>query len=172
MFRCITALLLAATIALLACSPTFNWREVHVEPAGLKAMFPCKPEHASRSVAMAGSQVSLEALACDAGGSTFAVLFADIGSGPAGEVLGQWQAATLATLHGSAARKQPFRLPGALELPQSLQMRASGQRADASPVQADAAYFAHGHDVFQAVVYAATLKPEATEPFFSGLAFE
>jgi len=163
----------AATAALLACSPTFNWREVRVESTGLKAMFPCKPDHATRNVTLAGRPVSLEALACDAGGGTFAVLFADADPGSAGEFLGRWQAATLAGLRSNTApESQPFRPPGALELPQSLQMAASGQRADGSAVQGRAAYFARGRQVFQAVVYADKLGSEATEPFFSGLAFE
>ena len=40
------------------------------------------------------------------------------------------------------------------------------------PVQGRAPYFARGRQVFQAVVYAETLRPEVTDPFFSGLAFE
>jgi hypothetical protein len=39
-------------------------------------------------------------------------------------------------------------------------------------VQSQAAYFARGTSVFQAVVYARALKPEMTEPFFTGLRFE
>jgi hypothetical protein len=126
MFRRVTTGAVAVTAALLACSPTFNWREVRVESTGLKAMFPCKPDHAMRSVDVAGRPVSLQALACDAGGATFAVLFADADPGSAGEFLDHWRAA----------------------------------------------YFARGRQVFQAVVYAEALRPEFTNPFFSGLAFE
>src|SRR5665647_1889742 len=72
----------------------------------------------------------------------------------------------------AAQEARPFRPPGALELPQSLQMAASGQRADGSAALDRAAYFARGRQVFQAVVYADKLEPEATDPFFSGLAFE
>ncbi len=163
----------AVTAALLACSPTFNWREVRVGSTGLKALFPCKPEHATRSVAVAGRPVGLEALACDAGGATFAVLFADADPGSAGEFLDRWRAATLAGLHSNAVEEpKPFRPAGALELSQSLQVAASGRRADGRPVQGLAAYFARGGQVFQAVVYADTLRPEVTDPFFSGLAFE
>ncbi len=51
-------------------------------------------------------------------------------------------------------------------------MVAAGQRADASKVESQAAYFARGNRVFQAVIYADRLKPELVEPFFSGLRFE
>ena len=163
----------AVTAALLACSPTFNWREVRIESTGLKAMFPCKPDHAARNVDVAGRPVSLQALACEAGGATFAVLFADADPGSASEFLGRWQAAMLAGLHSTTAKQsKPFRPSGALELPQSLQIAADGKRAEGHPVQGRAAFFAHGRQVFQAVVYADALRLEVTDPFFSGLVFE
>ena len=40
------------------------------------------------------------------------------------------------------------------------------------PVQGRAANFARGRQLFQAVVYAETLRPEVTDPFFWGVAFE
>ena len=172
MYRAIAALLVSGC-ALAACSPTLNWREVRVGPAGLTAMLPCKPDKGARTVPMAGRQVSLEALGCDTGGATFAVLIADIGQ-PArtGEVLAEWKTVTLAKLRSGSARELPFRPPGALDLPQSLRVLASGQRADGTRVESDAAYFARGSRVFQAVIYAGQLKPEIAEPFFSGLKFE
>ena len=99
-------------------------------------------------------------------------MFADIGTGSAGEVLGQWKAATLASLHNKDARERPFRPPGAIDLPQSLQVVAIGSRADGSQVQGQVAYFARGRHVFQAAIFTAKLRPELTEPFFSGLSFE
>jgi hypothetical protein len=173
MFRCLTMAALAGTAALAACTPTFNWREVRAEPAGLKAMLPCKPDKAVRQVTMAGREVSLEALGCDAGGSTFAILSADIGTGAAaGEFLSQWQAITLSRLRSDSAQAMPFLPPGAIDLPESRQVVASGQRPDGSKVQSRAAYFSHGQHVFQAVIYSDALTPEIAEPFFAGLAFE
>lgn len=163
----------AVTAALLACSPMFNWREIRIQSTGLKAMFPCKPDHATRSVAMAGRPVSLEALGCDTGGATFAVLFADAEPASAGEFLDRWRAATLAGMRTSAGdQMRPFRPAGALGLAQSVQVTASGRRADGRPVQGRSAYFASNRQVFQAVVYSETLRPEFTDPFFAGLAFE
>jgi hypothetical protein len=163
----------ASALALAACSPTFNWREVRAEPTPLKAMLPCKPDKGAREVPMAGRQVSLEVRGCDTGGATFAVLFADIGNGGrAGEVLAQWKTATLSNLRAPASREGTFRPPGALDLPQSVHVVASGQRGDGSKVESHAAYFAQGTYVFQAVVYADRLQPEVTEQFFSGLRFE
>lgn len=164
---------LAGAAALAGCSPALDWRELRLEAAPLKIMMPCKPEQGSRQVVMAGRPVALDALACEAGGSTFAVLSADIG-GPASadDSLRQWQAASLATMRGRTVRESRFVPSGALDLPGSVQVVASGQRADGKPVEAQAAYFARGNHVFQAAVYSERLEAQATEPFFAGLRFE
>ncbi len=173
MHRFFAAALLISMGAMTACSPTFNWREVRTDSTPLKAMLPCKPDKGARDVPMAGKKVSLEVLGCDTGGATFALLFADIGDPlRASEVLGQWKTATLSNLRSAAAREVPFRPPGALGLPQSLQVVASGRRPDGSTVESHAAYFARGTYVFQAVIYSERLLPEVAETFFSGLRFE
>jgi hypothetical protein len=165
----------AALFSLAACSPTFNWRAVRAESVPLKAMLPCKPDKAARTVPMAGRQVELKVLGCEAGDATFAILAGDIGDPlRAGEVLAQWRVATLANMRSAptSAQDQPFLPPGAMALPQSLRVSASGQRADGSQVESQAVYFARGSQVVQAVVYADKLPAEAVDSFFAGLAFE
>ena len=165
--------LAAALVALAACSPTFNWREVRLDPAQLRALLPCKPDKGSRTVPMAGRDVELQVIGCDTGGATFAILSGDIVDPlRSGEVLRQWRAATLANLRSASSREQPFLPVGAMALPQSLSVIAVGQRADGSMVESHAAYFARGSRVVQAVIYADRLPPEAAETFFSALKFE
>jgi hypothetical protein len=167
-------LLVAALLpCLAACSPTFNWREVRVDPGDLRAMLPCKPDRGARSVPMAGRPTEVNALGCEAGGATFALLSGDVGDPlRAGEVLAQWKAATLANIHGTGLQERPFTPAGALPLPQSLRVAASGARRDGSKVESEAVYFARGGRVFQAVVYADRIPAEAATTFFSGLRFE
>ncbi len=165
------ALVLGTTLA--GCSPTLNWREVRAEPAPLKAMLPCKPDKGSRRVAMAGRELELHAIGCEAGGATYAVMQADLGDAArADDTLAQWNRATLAHLRAGPAQARPFTPPGATPLPSSQRVAASGQRPDGSPVQGEAAYFARGGRVFQAVIYAQPLTPEQAQPFFEGLKFE
>ncbi len=122
---------------------------------------------------MAGRDVSLEVLGCDTGGATFAVLFADLGDASrAGDALGQWKAATLLNLHSEGAQERSFQPPGALGLSQSQLVAARGRRADGSQVDSQAAYFARGSQVFQAVIYSGKLEPQVADTFFSGLKFE
>src|SRR5690349_18357404 len=125
------AAVVLCSMALAACSPTFNWREVRVESAGIKAMLPCKPEHGARRVTLAGRDVEMAGIGCDAGGATFAILQADIGDPAlAGEVLAQWNRATLANMKAGAPRAAPFVPPGATANPASQRVVAQGQRAD------------------------------------------
>ena len=160
---------------LVACNPTFNWREVDPDTSTLVALLPCKPDKASRVVSLAGRQpVVLDMLGCDAGGATFAIAHAEISDpAQAGEMLAQWRAVTLANLRATSSTDAPFTPKGSLALPQSVLVVASGQRADGHAVTAHAAWFAQssssGIQLFHAVVYANKIGPEVTETFFSGL---
>ena len=163
----------AVALLLAACNPTLNWRDVRLEPSMLKATLPCKPEQASRTVPMAGRQVELKVLGCAAGGASFALLSGDIVDPlRAGEVLAQWKSATLTNLRSSGSLDRPFLPTGAMALPQSVRVVAQGLRADGSKVHSQAAYFARGSQVFQAVIYADLIDPQASDAFFAALAFE
>jgi hypothetical protein len=166
--------LAAALAALAACTPTYNWREVGIDPTGLQATLPCKPDRAERKTEFTpGRELVLHAVGCEAGGAAFAVLYADMGQmGDLASALAQWKGASLAATHSKAQSEQPYLPAGALGLAQSALVRAQGQRPDGSTVQSQAAYFARGTRVFQAVVYAERLDPKMTEPFFAGLRFE
>jgi hypothetical protein len=165
------ALLLAFAAA--ACSPTFNWREIRVASTPLKAMLPCKPDKASRKVPMAGVEVDLDVLGCETGGATFAVLHATLqDQSRANEVLVQWNRATVANLRGTVQATRAFTPAGATPMPGAQRVSAAGKRQDGSAVRGEAAYFARGGQVFQAVVYASDPRPEWLQPFFDGLRFE
>jgi hypothetical protein len=77
-------LAMAGLFALNGCAPATNWRELSPpEAAGLKALFPCKPEHASRSIKLEGldnTPVKLHLLSCEADGASWALSYADMGS--------------------------------------------------------------------------------------------
>jgi hypothetical protein len=162
-------LVLAAT----ACSPTFNWREIRVESTPLRAMLPCKPDKGMRRVPMGGAEAELSVLGCETGGATFAVLHAEIADPDrVDDVLVQWNRATLANLQGTATSARPLSLAGATPLPSAQRVSMLGKRQDGSAVRGEAAYFARGNRVFQAVVYASEPKPEWVQPFFDGLKLE
>ena len=186
------ALAVLAAALLSACSPTLNWRDARFEDAPLTALLPCKPDRASKPVVMAGQPVTLAMMGCEAGGAMFAVAMAEAGdAGRVGDLLANWQAATLANIRAApvgvaagaavaegtagdapipgATTATPLKIPGASTVPTPSRVTARGQSADGKPVMSEAAYFAKGSQVFQAVVYAEKMNPDASEAFFSGL---
>lgn len=168
----------AALLVLVACSPAFNWREVRPENTRLSLLLPCKPDKAQKIVPLGGpptTLIMLTMLGCEASGATFAVAVADLGDAArAAPVLAQWQSLTLANMKAKPGTRQtlPLRLPGAAAEPGPLLVKAQGLRADGTPVSGQAAYFAQGSQVFQAVIYATQIMPEVAETFFSSLKFE
>lgn len=182
---------MASLLALAACNPVFNWREVRPEGTALSLLLPCKPDKAEKKVPLGERPVTLRLFGCDAGDATFAVAVADVGDASKVAVaLAQWQSGTLANMKAPPVRTlsgQPgglsdkgkgateavlLMLPGAALLPPAILVKASGQRADGTAVSGQAAYFVQGSQVFQAVIYAAEIKPEVAETFFSSLKFE
>jgi hypothetical protein len=163
-----------ALLALAACTPTFNWREVGVESTPLKAMLPCKPDKLERRLEFApGRELVLHAMGCEAGHATFAVLYTELPmAGELAEVLLRWKSANLAASKATVRSETAFQPAGAIGLPQSVQVRAEGQRADGRTVQSQSAYFGRGTQAFQAVIYAPRITSEMSEPFFAGLRFE
>jgi hypothetical protein len=167
-------------LALAACSPALNWREVRPDNTQLSLLLPCKPNKAEKIVPLGGKPTKLAMLGCDAAGATFAVAVADLGDPAlAAPVLAQWQSLTLAHMKaeplGSGSGTSqflPLRLPGAVAQPAPVRVLAQGQRADGSAVSGQAAYFAQGSQVFQAVIYAKEITPEAAETFFSSFKFQ
>lgn len=159
---------------LTACSPPFNWRDVQPDNTALALLLPCKPDTAQQTVPMGGVPTALTVMGCDAGGATFAVAVADIGTATKlVEVLGQWQNVTLAGIKagatGSDVQRTAAKVPGAAGTPAPVLIKALGQRANGSAIHSHALYFAHGTQVFQVVMLASTITPEAEDMFFSSV---
>lgn len=179
-------------VALAACSPAFNWREVRPDNSSLSLLFPCKPDKAEKMVPLGGPPANLTLLGCDAGGATFAVAMADMGDvAKVPAVLAQWQNLTLANMRAPAltagtpsaplpssepnpppTQRNLIKVPGADLLAPPVLLKARGLRLDGGAVTGHAAYFSRGTQVFQVVLYADKVQPEVSETFFSSLKFE
>ena len=176
----LSAACIACFASLTACYPTFNWREVRPEGTALSLLLPCKPEKAQKILPIGGKPIPLTLLGCDAGDITFAVAEVSLANPQdVAPVLEQWQGATLVNMKvgtaapGSAASSfMLIKIAGASTQPPALLVRARGHRADGRPVSGHAAYFAHGSQAFQAVMYADNIPHDVAETFFSSLKFE
>lgn len=165
---------LAVVLLLSACSPTFNWRSVRTEDTGLGLLMPCKPDAAKKILPMGEHLAELKLLSCNAGDATFAVASADLADAASTTlVLAQWQVAALANIQAtSSAVSSPFKLMGASALPAAVMVKAQGKRPDGVPTNSETVYFAQGSRVFQVVIYAGKIVPEAAQTFFSSLKLE
>lgn len=166
----------SALLGLAACSPALNWRSVALPDAALTITLPCKPDHATRRVELAGTPVDLSMVGCEADGATFAVSHATLAD-PAqtGTALAHWRAAVLARLGGAPvpASEVPFAPRNALPLPQSVRTVAQGRGPDGQAVTAQAVWFARPVGpqmrLYHAVVYTPKPRPEVADTFFTGL---
>lgn len=161
---------IAAIGLLTGCGPTLNWRDVTIGATPLRALFPCKPDEAERTVPLAGVAQQMTMRSCNAGGTTFAVGHARLADPAlAATALAQWRDATLVGLGpqpGAVSLQPPPQSPA---LPQLLSLRAT-RDATRKPVQnLQGMWFARGPDVFAALVFAPSLAGDVTEPFFAGL---
>jgi hypothetical protein len=161
-----------AWASLAACNPTFNWRDVRPDGTQLALLMPCKPDKLQKTVPLAGQPTNLMQLSCDAADVTFAVTVADIqDASKVAVTLAQWQSATLANIKAAPSTTgTPIKITGLAS--GAVVVLATGKRANGQAVSSQAAYFALGSQVFQAVMYADKISPDIAETFFSGLKFE
>ena len=173
-FSCAGAAALA--LALAACSPVFNWREVPLGGDGVIALLPCKPDRAARSLTLGGDPVELEMVGCEAGGATFALArtqVADVAQAQAR--MAAWRAATRAQWDGASIEEQAADLPRALPQPAPVALRArGGAPGQHGTAQGRMLWFAHTSRngrfaVYQATVLGEPSSAEASSTFFEGI---
>ena len=163
-------LVLPLLILLQACSPSLNWREVRLAGGELKAMLPCKPDQAQRRQSLAGYEIELNMIGCEAGGALYAISAAELGTpAQAQQVQAQWQTNLLATLQAQGGIRQAYAIRGANAQPEALQLQASGRTEDGRALTVQAVWFMRGTRLYHAAVYAERLSTEMSEPFFSGM---
>ncbi|MCM5678522.1 hypothetical protein M8A51_03135 [Schlegelella sp. S2-27] len=157
-------------VALAACSPALDWRQVRPEDAGIEALFPCKPLTHARTVPLAGQPTRMMLHACSRGGLTFALTHAEL-QDPARvtPALGELRAAAAANLDGTERVVGAMQVPGMTPNPQALRLEVQGRRPDGSPLVQQVALFTKGTRVYQASVIGTRLPQEAVDSFFTGL---
>lgn len=157
--------------ALAACAPALNWREWRA--ANLTALLPCKPQHAERSVALAGHSVRLLLDHCDAADATWAVARADVGDPREVDAAlrGLRDAALRNVDAGAAAAEASAAVAGMTAHAQARRVSAIGRRPGGAPVELQTVVFAHGTTVWQATVLAPRVDADAAQTFFGALRF-
>lgn len=183
---------LSTLLALAACSPTYNWRELR--PGGpMVALMPCKPEVRSRSVrlgpqpaasgvsaavrngAQAGVQpVSLTVAACEAGGLHWGLSVADVRQPQqVGPALAALESALAGNLGAAARAAGPVPVAGQTPHPEARHAVIEGRDPSGEPLVARSWVWAHGTWVAQASVLGrgqpTAAQQEAVAAFVAGL---
>jgi hypothetical protein len=162
---------LVAMAASTACSPELDWREVRPGGGHVVALFPCKPDALTRRLQLAGAKVDMTLHACVAGGSTYALSYADVADparvDPVLDALASAARANIAAREvlASTAPSVAGATPGA----RAGRWTMRGRLSDGREVHAQAALFAYGTSVYQATVMSASADATAAETFFGAL---
>ena len=161
-----------ALLAMAACSPALDWRDVRPEAAGIQLQFPCKPSGQSRDLSLAGKRVNLALHACAAGGLTWGLAVADVGD-PAlvGAALAELSASAAANLGAAAGENQPLRVNGATPNDAAGRQRLTGKLPDGKTVQMQVAVFTRGTLVYQASALGELVADDAAQTFFDAIRF-
>ena len=163
------AWLVSGCLALTACSPALNWREVRLEPGALVALLPCKPDQGARAVSLGGQNLTMHMMGCEADSATFAVSYVDVPDATqAGAVQAQWKAAMLGNMRATQNRENPFDIKGVMGTSGAVQLQAQGMQPDGRAVVAQGVWFVRGTQVFHAVIYASKINSDAADAFFTG----
>ena len=162
--------LAAIAAATAACSPELNWREFQPEGSGLVVRFPCRPARQSRPVALAGHRVQMDMLACSAGGSSFAIVYADLPDLAAvAPALTELQARAAANIAAAPVPATPLQVPGMTPNAQAARLILDGRLPDGKDVREEALFFSKGLRIYQASVIGHAPSAEAIGTFVSGL---
>lgn len=165
-----SGILVALVLALTACVPTLDWREVRPASGELVVMFPCRPKVYVRTVALAGVRVRMHLTACTSDTTTYALAYASMDD-PARvtAALGELRSAAVANIDGAATLTTAWRVPGMTPNPRAEKLVLEGRGAEGKPVREQVAFFVKGMRVYQATIVGERVDPEAVEAFFGSL---
>lgn len=158
-------------LALAACTPALDWRELSPDGSQARVMFPCKPASHARQVAIAGETIELSMFACSAGETVYALSFADV-KDPArvGSALDDLVRSAQSNVQAQGgAASAPANVVGMTPKPQAGQWLLAGRLPDGRAVQERVMVFSHGTRVYQATMLGAKLDSEAQDTFFGAL---
>lgn len=163
-------MLCVVSLGLLACSPTYNWREVRVGESSLIALLPCKAKKAERQVPMLGHTVQLYMASCDVADATFVFSFLRLAAGADPVAAAEaWKLATLASLKAPPEQVREWVPPQRAGLAFK-GWQVSGVRPSGQPVLVHVLPMARGQELYQAAVYG-EVPADVLEALVDGLRF-
>ena len=162
-----------------ACSPDWNWRDVHPEGGDLRVMLPARPAQMTRAIRLDGVPLSMTMHGAKVGGTAFTVAWVDLAQDRADlreRVLAAMSAGMVGNIGAPAegVRRTTARIAvvdrvgqpaGTLELQRVDAKGRAGDRA----VELHAGFAARGARAWQFVVVGEAVPPEHLATFFESL---
>lgn len=166
--------LILVALALQACSPPQNWRQVDFEGSTLRAQLPCKPDRTVREVPLGGVPVGLSVAGCESGDALLVIMTAALKPGSdAQAVLEGWRRASLGHLQLANPEQRPWVRVGMLPLSAAVQVKGQAKNAQGQAIEAEAvwgAWLEAGHvRVVHAAIYAPRVDSALAQTLFEGL---
>ena len=151
--------MLAATMVLAACSPRYDWREVHDVEGAYAATYPAKPTQDAREVKFASGALPMRMQAARVDAALFAVGVVTLPNDDATlrqTVLTELQHGLLANVNDGAAAPVQVMVRQAGDAPAipGLAVSAQGMASDKTERYVAARFVGRGNRVYQVVVLA------------------
>jgi hypothetical protein len=158
------------TLAVAACAPELDWREVRPAATSVQLLMPCKPASHARRVKLAGAEVEMTLQACRAADATWAIAHADLAD-PArvSAALDELALAAQRNVGAATASTQPAAVRGMTPNPSARVLRIEGRLADGRAVVETVVLFAHGTRAVQASVLSERADAAALATFVESL---
>lgn len=128
LLRLLSSLLLA--VAVTACTPTYNWREMPAADGSIQVAFPGKPGTETRNLPMGHLELPFTLTAVAAGGATFAVGHTDIPVAGEPEAIGEAMISSLVRHYPADAVVQQTVALRPLQLQRAVNQTAREIRAE------------------------------------------
>lgn len=160
---------LLCAFLLSACSPKYDWREIHVTHAPYMIAFPAKPTHETRTVQLAGQNIAMTMSSARIDGITFAVSSASIPDpANAQAALAALKAALVTNTQGQIKQQSPLKLKQA----QGEQIEIAGSQNRQGRTRAialNARFISKGAYIYQLVVTGPKeqIVPDTIDTFFT-----
>jgi hypothetical protein len=157
-------------MALGACSPALDWRQVEPPGLGVSLSFPCRPASHEREVLLARQRLRMQLYACKTAGMTFAVASADVGDvRMVGVALRDLSESAARNLAAAANAGRPVQVPGMTPNEDARRFVLEGRLPSGEATIEHLAVFARGARVYQATVIGAGPSTEAVGAFFDAI---
>lgn len=157
-------------LALAACSPAMDWRQVRPDDWGVAVALPCRPSRQERLVTLAGPPVTMTLLACSVDDQVFAFSSADlIDPSRVEPALNALLVSAQANIQAAVLADSPAQVQGMTPHPGARRRKLEGHAPDGQKVNEQLLVFARGLRIYQVTLMGPRLDDAVAKQLFDGI---